>query len=131
MHYVVLYPQNGDRIMTIDSVSLLRPMYTNTLIYLHVVVVFKLSTCTIVNHRAMFQRLTSSPRQRIFAQLIAVANRVYIIHGILAIDLGHRGTSRLYILYKLLVLTMFAGLDRNAFLKAKLSMSSSNTLACE
>ena len=28
MHYVVLYPQNGDRIETIDSVTSLHPMYT-------------------------------------------------------------------------------------------------------
>ena len=27
MHYVVLYPQNGDRIVTIDSVTSLHPMY--------------------------------------------------------------------------------------------------------
>ena len=26
-HYVVLYPQNGDRIVTIDSVTSLRPVY--------------------------------------------------------------------------------------------------------
>ena len=26
-HYVVLYPQNGDRIVTIDSVTSLHPMY--------------------------------------------------------------------------------------------------------
>ena len=28
MHYVVLYPQNGDRIVTIESVTSLRPLYT-------------------------------------------------------------------------------------------------------
>ena len=28
MHYVVLYPQNGDRIVTIDSVTSLHPVYT-------------------------------------------------------------------------------------------------------
>ena len=28
MHYIVLYPQNGDRIVTIDSVTSLHPMYT-------------------------------------------------------------------------------------------------------
>ena len=28
MHYIVLYPQNGDRIVTIDSVTSLYPMYT-------------------------------------------------------------------------------------------------------
>ena len=27
MHYIVLYPQNGDRIVTIDSVTSLHPMY--------------------------------------------------------------------------------------------------------
>jgi len=27
-HYVVLYPQNGDRIVTIDSVTSFHPMYT-------------------------------------------------------------------------------------------------------
>ena len=27
-HYAMLYPQNGDRIVTIDSVASLRPMYT-------------------------------------------------------------------------------------------------------
>jgi len=27
MHYVVLYPQNGDRIVTIDSVTSLHPVY--------------------------------------------------------------------------------------------------------
>ena len=27
MHYVVLYPQNGDRIVTIDSVTPPYPMY--------------------------------------------------------------------------------------------------------
>jgi len=26
-HYAMLYPQNGDRIVTIDSVTSLRPMY--------------------------------------------------------------------------------------------------------
>jgi len=31
MHYVVLYPQNGDRIATIDSVTSLHPMYTQAL----------------------------------------------------------------------------------------------------
>jgi len=29
MHYIVLYPRNGDRIVTIDSVTSLYPMYTN------------------------------------------------------------------------------------------------------
>jgi len=28
-HYAVLYPQNGDRIVTIDYVTSLHPMYTN------------------------------------------------------------------------------------------------------
>jgi len=28
MHYVVLYPQSGDRIVTIDSVTLLHRMYS-------------------------------------------------------------------------------------------------------
>jgi len=28
-HYIVLYPQNGDRIVTIDSVMSLYPMYTS------------------------------------------------------------------------------------------------------
>ena len=28
MHYVMLYPQNGDRIVAIDYVTLLHPMYT-------------------------------------------------------------------------------------------------------
>ena len=28
MHYVVLFPQNGDRIATIDSVMSLHPVYT-------------------------------------------------------------------------------------------------------
>jgi len=28
MHYIVLYPQNGDRIVTIDSVTLLHPVYS-------------------------------------------------------------------------------------------------------
>jgi len=27
MHYIVLYPQNGDRIVTIDSVTSLHPIY--------------------------------------------------------------------------------------------------------
>ena len=27
-HYVVLYPQNGDRIVTIDSVTSLHPVYS-------------------------------------------------------------------------------------------------------
>jgi len=27
MHYIVLYPQNGDRIVTIDAVTSLHPMY--------------------------------------------------------------------------------------------------------
>jgi len=27
MHNIVLYPQNGDRIVTIDSVTSLHPMY--------------------------------------------------------------------------------------------------------
>ena len=31
MHYIVLYPQNGDRIVTIDSVTSLHPMYRPTL----------------------------------------------------------------------------------------------------
>ena len=26
-HYIMLYPQNGDRIVTIDSVTSLHPMY--------------------------------------------------------------------------------------------------------
>jgi len=29
-HYVVLYPQNGDRIVTVDSVTLLHPVYRPT-----------------------------------------------------------------------------------------------------
>jgi len=29
MHYIVLYPRNGDRIVTIDSVTSLYPVYTN------------------------------------------------------------------------------------------------------
>jgi len=29
-HYIVLYPQNGDRIVTTDSVTSLHPMYTKT-----------------------------------------------------------------------------------------------------
>ena len=29
-HYAMLYPQNGDRIMAIDSVTSLHPLYTNT-----------------------------------------------------------------------------------------------------
>ena len=33
-HHVVLYPQNGDRIVAIDSVTSFHPMYTNTLTYL-------------------------------------------------------------------------------------------------
>ena len=27
MHYIVLYPQNGDRIVSIDSVASIHPMY--------------------------------------------------------------------------------------------------------
>jgi len=30
MHYVMLYPQNGDRIVTIDSVTSLLPLYLGT-----------------------------------------------------------------------------------------------------
>ena len=32
MHYIVLYPQNGDRIVTTDSVMSLCPMYTLSLV---------------------------------------------------------------------------------------------------
>ena len=28
MHYIVLYPQNGNHVMTIDSVTSLHPVYT-------------------------------------------------------------------------------------------------------
>jgi len=34
MHYIVLYPQNGDRIVTIDSVTSLHAMYTFHIILL-------------------------------------------------------------------------------------------------
>jgi len=52
-HHIVLYPQNGDRIVTIDSVTSLHPVYSQTAVHF--------SSSAIYEHGFRLPRL---PRER-------------------------------------------------------------------